>query len=323
MGGEVRLSFTVPLDTTDGDRNRAGMQAAVCRAGLQVVAPAACVEVARVAITPGEVKYVDALPASLRAGPPVLLEYAVQLLNARGRTAGKSETAFAVGGEAPPAVSGLSVMPRRGAVLIRWQPEKTAAETEVTRRSTNAAAAATPARKPDRGRLGFSGLGGKAKDDGGVLQLSGGHAPDAGGMIDRGVRDQEGYTYRAQRVQRVVLAGHSLELRGPESAVVTISYQDVFPPGPPTDLVAVAGGGGGRAPSIDLVWDASAEEGVTGYTVYRRDAGEFRKLATTQVAAYRDLTVSLGVQYTYRVTATDARGNESGPSAEMREMVRP
>ena len=142
-------------------------------------------------------------------------------------------------------------------------------------------------------------------------------------MVDRGVRDGEVYGYVAQRVQRVVLAGHSLELRGAESAVVTIAYRDVFPPAAPTGLVAVAGGGGGRVPALDLVWDASADDGVTGYVVYRREGGEFKRLATVAVPAYRDVGVTPGVAYTYRVTAVDARGNESAASAEISEMVRP
>ena len=314
VDAEVRLSFTVPLDTTDGERNRGGMTAAVCRA----VAAQGCVEIGKVAVVAGEVKYADALPVGLRTGPPLLLRYGVQVMNARGRTAGNGDLVYAAGGEAPTAVRGLTVVARRGAVLVRWQPAGAAAEMEVTRRATNAAV--TPERKPAKGRLGFSGLGDAAEKDG-VVRLSGGGAADAGGMVDAGVRDREGYVYTAQRVQRVNLAGHALELRGAESGPVAIAYRDVFPPAAPTGLVAVAGGG--KTPSIDLVWDASADEGVTGYVVYRLEGQEFRRLAATAVAAYRDLTVTPGVAYRYRVTAVDARGNESAAGAEIQEMVRP
>ena len=145
VGGEVRLSFTVALDTTDGERNRAGMQASVCR----VEAGTACLEVARVAVVPGAVTYVDRLPAALQGGTPAPLGYAVQVMNVRGRSAGVGGTVYAAGGAAPPAVSGLAVAARRGAVLIRWQPERTAAAMEVTRRGENAPA--KPERKPGKG----------------------------------------------------------------------------------------------------------------------------------------------------------------------------
>ena len=147
---------------------------------------------------------------------------------------------------------------------------------------------------------------------------------DAGGTIDTTVRDGDTYTYVAQRVETLTLAGHEVEMRSSPSPVATFTFHDVFPPKPPTGLVLIPGGGFGEPLSIDLSWDANLENDILGYNIYRSSGGEFAKINATPIAvpSYRDLRVEPGQQYSYRVTAVDQRQNESAPGPSATETLR-
>ena len=64
--------------------------------------------------------YTDTLPAALAAGQARVLTYFVELDNRKGRSAGLSNGAQILAGEAPAAVAGLSAEMRRDGVLLRW-----------------------------------------------------------------------------------------------------------------------------------------------------------------------------------------------------------
>jgi hypothetical protein len=105
-----------------------------------------------------------------------------------------------------------------------------------------------------------------------------------------------------------------------ESAIASeheVRYVDRFAPPPPTELVALAETG-----RVRLVWRQSEAEDVAGYIVYRRagDGGKFERVTPKPVEAaeYVDTAVAGGKTYTYRVTAVDQAGNESGPGNEVR-----
>lgn len=98
-----------------------------------------------------------------------------------------------------------------------------------------------------------------------------------------------------------------------------VRYQDRFPPPPPLELVALAEGG-----RVRLVWRGSESEDLAGYVVYRRGAeGDFARVSREplQETEFVDESVSRGQTYSYRVTAVDRLGNESGPGAEVRASV--
>jgi hypothetical protein len=150
-------------------------------------------------------------------------------------------------------------------------------------------------------------------------------AADPAGMIDTTILDGNTYTYVAQRLQVIVLAGRTLEVRGDSSPVATFTYKDTFPPKPPTGLVLIPGGGFGEAPSIDLSWDANLERDMLGYNVYRsQDTAAFTRLTAEPVPApaFRDMHVEPGHKYTYRVTAVDQRRNESPAGPVVAETLR-
>jgi hypothetical protein len=107
-----------------------------------------------------------------------------------------------------------------------------------------------------------------------------------------------------------------------ESAIASereVRYQDRFAPPPPTELVALA-----ESARVRLVWRASEAEDVVGYIVYRRTGGgDFERVTAQPLenAEYIDTAIASGQAYTYRVTAVDSAGNESGPGNEVRATV--
>ncbi|MBK8479427.1 MAG: VCBS repeat-containing protein [Opitutaceae bacterium] len=83
---------------------------------------------------------------------------------------------------------------------------------------------------------------------------------------------------------------------------------DALPPSVPTNLIGTAS----SSTAITLAWAASADDvDVTGYRIYRDGA----LIGTSSTPGYSDTDLTPGTTYTYRVTAFDAAGNESPPSA--------
>ena len=112
-----------------------------------------------------------------------------------------------------------------------------------------------------------------------------------------------------------------LELGDPATTkTYDVFYDDVKASGTfiPTDYTAPSPPGNLRATNVtadevDLAWDAATDDtGVTGYRVYR-DGAQVGEVDGSTLA-YGDTTVAASTQYTYRVTALDAIGNESAPS---------
>jgi hypothetical protein len=94
-----------------------------------------------------------------------------------------------------------------------------------------------------------------------------------------------------------------------------IDYADRFAPAPPANLIALA-----EAGRVRLLWDASTEDDVVGYVVFRRQAAaDFLRLndEPTLDVEYSDRTVEAGTTYDYRVSAVDRIGNQSEPSASV------
>jgi hypothetical protein len=156
---------------------------------------------------------------------------------------------------------------------------------------------------------------------------------DPGGTIDRTAQFGETYRYTAQRVRTAPLPGHTLELRSPASPPITVLLKDTFPPAPPTGLAAMPGEptSADAHASIDLSWEPNTDADLAGYILYRQPldptgapAGPATRLNAIPIEdpAYRDQTAVVGQSYAYRVTAVDTVGNESAPSADVREKLR-
>ena len=328
VGAEVRLTWTTPANTTDGEAIRTVSTAVVCRSAGRV---AACVPVRQLPVTPGQAEAEDALPGTLRVGADSVVEYRVELKNGRGRSAGASEPVFAAGGRAPEMPVGVAASSRREGVLVTWEPDTGGAAgvmMELHRTGPEGAAGAAkgvaPAAKPARkARAGPAFTDNKSPA--GQVTMMADSAGQRNGMVDRSARDGEAYTYVAQRVRSVKVAGRTLEMRSAPSAPVKVIYRNTFAPQAPSGLACVPGGGFGAAPSIDLSWEPNGEVDLAGYKVYRTVDGGAAALLTEKLLpgpAYRDLGVSAGHTYGYRVTAVDAHRNESAASAEVQERLR-
>jgi hypothetical protein len=263
------------------------------------------------------------LAANLASGAPTLLTYRIELLNPANRSVGLSDPAYAAAGAAPPPAGTLTVTPRREGALIAWTRTANPSPMHLTRTLLQSPDAPKPAAKAQP--IGFT----SSTPNTPVVNLTSPPqaAADPGGIIDQTVHDQSTYTYVAERVQTVTLAGHPLELHGVSSPPANFTYRDVFPPAPPTGLVSIPGGGFGEAASIDLSWDPNLETDILGYNVYRSDADGARSFVRQNPeplpsSAYRDLHVEPGHTYIYRVTAIDQRHNESVPGDEIHETLR-
>ena len=122
---------------------------------------------------------------------------------------------------------------------------------------------------------------------------------------DTGLADSATYRYTVRATDAV---GHE----SVNSNTVSVATPDGTKPAAPANVSAqpVAG-----QTTVTVKWDAPTDNGgVTGYRVYRADLAQpFSPTGTA--TSYSDTTVASGTAYTYRVTAVDAAGNESDPSA--------
>ena len=118
---------------------------------------------------------------------------------------------------------------------------------------------------------------------------------------------------------RSVIPADGNEIESDNSAPVTVTPRDIFPPAAPQGLVAaVVPGATPSAFVVDLSWSINLETDLAGYRVYRSEQeGARGQLITPDllpVPAVRDGSVALGHRYWYTVTAVDRAGNESASS---------
>ncbi len=93
--------------------------------------------------------------------------------------------------------------------------------------------------------------------------------------------------------------------------VTTLSAPDTQKPTVPTALVAT----NTTATATTISWTPSTDNvGVAGYVIYRDGV----KLTTVSTPNFTDTALGAGTTYSYTVTALDAAGNESAPSAALR-----
>lgn len=121
---------------------------------------------------------------------------------------------------------------------------------------------------------------------------------------DPDVRLGAHYAYRVRSFVKTS-SGPAESADSPAAEVVP---QDTFPPSVPSGLEAVAGEG-----AVELSWRPSPEIDTAGYHIYRSAARLTRQPVTAPVFTDRD--VRRQQQYSYAVSAVDAKGNESGQSA--------
>lgn len=131
---------------------------------------------------------------------------------------------------------------------------------------------------------------------------------------DIAVQNEVEYTYMVRAVRRL---GRDV-LISLDSPARTVVAQDLTPPPPLTNLVAVP-----TAKGVELRWDPSPAPDLAGYRVYRRRVGEAKPVRLTPALVNKpyfvDTQAIKGQTYYYSVTAVDdsKRANESLPSEEV------
>ncbi len=322
-GNQVALTWSMPKRDTDKVPLKGDVMVRICR--NESVA-ADCSAAATLQVAPdAHGAFTDTLPPTLAEGAPRVLTYFVELDNRKGRTAGLSNGAQVLAGEAPSAVDGLAAEMRRDGVLLQWMPAPPAAAPVAVRLVRELVSPPSPASAPAKSRQGPLSLRPEPLER--TLLVAPGTYIDQ--ALDSSIQFGETYEYRAQRVARVTVNGETLELAGPFSSPVRIAAVNVFPPAAPRGLAAVATAGAeGAGPAIDLNWQPGTEADLAGYIVYRREArqpeSKWQRISPARPVAapdYHDANVQPGRTYMYAVSGVDQQGHESARSAETQETV--
>lgn len=308
-GNRVALTWTMPRRNTDKTLLKANVAVHVCRKDGE----SPCIPAGDVSCAPGgSGSFTENLPRELSVGTPRPLSYFVELKNRKGRSAGPSNGAVILAGQAPAPLTALAAEVRKEGIVLRWNAGDPQESVRLQRTLLN-----PPAAKAKQGPL-------AAPPEAVKQDLLVDH--DGGTALDKSITFGRSYEYRAQRVARVTMGGKTMELTGELSPPIRIDAQDVFPPAVPAGLAAVATAAAADTPaSIDLSWQLDAEADVSGYYVYRREVQTpWRRISGDQPVvgpAFHDTDVLPGHTYIYAVSAVDARGNESSRSTETQEAV--
>jgi hypothetical protein len=311
-GNRVELTWTMPRRNTDKTALKADVSSRICRREEN----GSCNPLGSdLIVASGNLgNYTDALPGSLTSGEPRPVSYFVELRNKKGRSAGLSNAATVLAGEAPRPVEGLKAEVRKQGVVLSWIADGEKAAVRLDRKLLS-----PPQTKAEHGLLAPAPepINETLLVDEGVGQ---------GRAIDKTIHVGQSYEYRAQRVRRVDVDGKTLELTGEPSQAIDVDAVDVFPPEVPAGLAAVAAAGEtGSGPTIDLSWQPDTEAELAGYVVYRREGGgEWQRISPVTPGvepAFHDAQVQPGHRYEYAVSAVGKNGRESGRSAAAQERV--
>jgi len=312
----------MPKRTTDKVLLVGNITVRVC---WREAAAAPCARAAGLQLAPGaKGALTAALTAGLTSGSPRVLTWFVELNNDKGRSAGLSNPARVVAGEAPPPITGLTAETAKDGIILRWAPAVPVGEQSATAVRLLRKLLTPTAAKPQPAESKQSPLAPPPEPVEQTLVVPAGVAP--GRALDRDIRFGETYEYRAQRVVRVTIADQTLELAGALSPPLRIHAVNVFPPAVPGGLVAVANSAANGEPeSIDLSWQPDTEADLAGYIVYRREGGEpWQRISPAELVvgpAFQDAHVEPGHTYEYAVSAVDQDGLESARSAAVKEPV--
>jgi hypothetical protein len=317
-GDRVTLTWTDPSITTDRQKIRSLGPTRICR-GLAKVLTQCGLPVGEAPPQPTSNptqatkqkvarSYTDLLPEQLQSDDPsAFAAYAVEVLNAGGRSAGLSnQVRISLARTLPPPQDFVAQVTGQGVVLA-W---------------TNNAPAANPTsavhyvyrvyRHPEVS----------------AEQILVGEVPAGNerslSLTDSSIEWEKTYEYRAESVTVIAQEDKTeLPIEGDDTPAVRVFVHDVFPPAVPSGLQAVSSGPG-QNPFIDLVWAPVTDVDLDGYNVYCHEEGMPAvkiNAEPVKAPAYRDTNVMPGKRYFYSVSAVDVRGNESGRSEEASETV--
>jgi hypothetical protein len=310
-GDRVILTWTAPSVTTDRQRARSAGPTRICRgveAELTRCTPVGEAAAQPLAASAQKVSrtYTDSLGGPLQSdNPSSFVAYAIEVLNAGGRSAGLSNQVRV------PLVRTLPP-PREFAARVTGQG------VELT--WANGVPPAGSASVHYLYRV-------YRRQEGSADGILAGQVP-AGSepvltLTDSSIEWEKTYEYRAETVTVIARENKpEVQVEGDDTPEIKVFADDVFPPAVPAGLQAVASGPGQKT-FVDLVWAPVSDVDLDGYNVYRREEGgaPVKVAALLKTPAYRDESAVSGKSYLYSVSAVDVRGNESARSEEAGETV--
>lgn len=317
-GSQILLTWTMPKRNTDKLPLNTNLAVLICRREETSSGGGECVLAGRLELAPGlDGSFSETLPVKLAIGSLRPLNYYVELKNRKGRSAGLSNAATILAGQAPAPVAGLTAEVHRAGIVLRWSTDGSSQSIRLRRTLLTPVPAKPrtgplpPAPEPIERNLVIDGA-----------------ASGRSQALDNKITLGNTYEYRAQRLVRESVNGETIELDGELSPPIRVEALDVFPPAVPAELAAVATAAdtaSGGSASIDLNWQPNTEADLAGYEVYRReDLTPWERISGDQPVAgpaFHDDHVLPGHSYRYAVSAVDKAGHESGRSEEAREAV--
>jgi len=317
-GNKVELDWTLPRKNTDRTNIKMNPVTRICRReGLALMAK--CEVVAEVKPPtpkapqrekhqppPGVVRihYEDMLPSKLGLEDPAgFVMYAVEEVNARGRSAGLSNQVAIPLVPVIPAPEEVSAEVSAEGVRVSW---------------SGPAPAQPPAGVTYRYRIVRRPVGAPA-----YIVIDDVEPKANGSYLDKTFAWEQKYEYRITTLGEVQAQGRSAAVEGEDSPPAEVFTRDIYPPAQPAGLQAVFSSVG-QKPFIDLTWAPNLEGDLAGYNVFRWTAGgQPQKLnqKLVETPSYRDESIEPGKTYFYAVSAVDLRGNESPRSSGASETV--
>lgn len=121
--------------------------------------------------------------------------------------------------------------------------------------------------------------------------------------------DIPGYGEHEYRVAAVATEGPP-RIQSGVSAPVRATFADLVAPPVPASLTPLL-----ETSRVRLIWDPVEAPDLRGYRVYRIEGTIRLKLSPAPVpeTTFTDISIDIGIPYTYEVTAVDNAGNESAP----------
>ena len=317
-GDKVYLVWTVPTETTDLQPVRhegvtkicRSMDSAMsrCEAVVGQVPPATTPVMTQAKDKSGNASpkaraaYTDTLAPEQLQNPAAQATYAVMVFNTDGHSAGLSNQVRVPAAPVLPPPPDFSAQLSADGVALSWN-----------------AVAEQPVPGMKHVIRVYRRLEGATTDT-----IAGEVPVGSSSYVDQGFEWQKSYDYRATVVTFVTATGGAeVQVEGDDTPVVRVVATDVFPPGVPSGLQAVASGVG-QPPFVDLIWAPDSEADLAGYNVYRHEEGQPPARVNSELVktpAFRDTAVTQGKKYFYAVSAVDARANESQRSEEASEAV--
>jgi hypothetical protein len=328
-GSEVHLHWVMPKNTTDKVALKGYQRAHVCWISGAAPAPAAkptapsmpssglphCQAAGDGSFAPDKpADFTAQLPANLEVGSPHVVSFFVELQNHAGKTAGPSNPGWIGAGAAPSPVTEFAAQTQAAGTVLRWQTAATQPGLVLRIHRDLVTKAGAPKPSESNGVL---------PPEQQILEVDLDKG-DLGQALDRDAVLDHTWRYTAERVLKVNLDQHALEIAGPASASVILDAKDVFPPAVPAGLAVVVDD---QAHALDLSWTADSDADIAGYIVYRRDvaasaaAERISGKAPVVPPSFEDNTVAPGHRYAYSVSSIDQDGNESARSPEVEEQL--